>query len=284
MIIYPEEHKESMIMRTIKRKPIDIPKDLIRGNTILSGFRGSISHNTYKPTSTDNIDDIDLISVYIAPIDYYIGLNQDPLYKRGKQIIKNEFDSVDYELRHFTKLCLRFNPNIIPLLWLNESHYLNKELPGRILIENRDCFSSKHAYKAFTGYANDQLAKIHKSEFKGYMGIKRKALVEKFGYDCKNAGHVVRLFKMGIEFLETGKLNVYRDKDKEVLLDIKEGKWTLDQVKDYAEGLYEDAKIALKNSDLPEEPDSATINEVFMEIISDYIYEQYQMPQALKRY
>jgi len=284
MIIYPEEYRESMIMRTMNKKLTNIPEGLIPENTILSGFRGSISHNTYDLSLVDNMDDIDLISVYIAPVDYYIGLDQDPLYKRGRQIIKGEFDSVAYELRHFTKLCLRFNPNIIPLLWLNERHYLSKELPGRILIENRDCFSSRHAYKAFTGYANDQLEKVHKKEFKGYMGVKRKALVEKFGYDCKNASHAIRLLKMGIEFLETGKLNVYRDKDKSLLLAIKEGKWRLNELKEFAKDLYEDAKEALKKSDLPEEADGTTINEVFMEIISDYIYDKYQMPQALNCY
>lgn len=264
---------------------IILPKDLIPEGSILTGFRGSISQNTYKPAEQiDSIDDIDLISIYIAPMDYYIGLNQDPLYRRGKQIIKGEFDLVSYELRHFTKLALRFNPNIIPLLWLNKIHYLTVSTPGQILIENRSCFSSKRAYKAFTGYANSQLEKMSKNTFQGYMGVRRKGLVEKFGYDCKNASHTIRLFKMGIEFLETGRLNVYRHKDKDLLLDIKEGRWTLDQIKDYAEDLYEDAKKALEKSDLPEEPDDTTVNEIFMEIISDHVYEKYQMPQALERY
>jgi len=266
-------------------KTLNLPQDLIPEGSIITGFRGSISQNTYKPeTETNSIDDIDLISVYIAPVDYYIGLNQNPLYIRGNQIIKGKFDVVSYELKHFTKLALRFNPNIIPLLWLAKKHYLKVDPPGQILIDNRNCFSSKRAYKAFTGYANDQLKKMSKNTFSGYMGAKRKALVEKFGFDCKNASHTIRLFKMSIEFLETGRLNVYRDEDREVLLDIKEGKWTLNQVKDCAKGLYEDAKIALKKSDLPEESDDTTINGIFMEIISDYIYEKYQMPQALQKY
>jgi len=284
MITYPEEHRENAIMRIIDKKSIDIPKVLIPNNTVLTGFRGSISHNTYKPSIVSSIDDIDIVSIYIAPVDYYIGLDQDPIYKRGKQIYENEFDSVVYELRHFTKLCLRSNPNIIPLLWLNEDHYLNKETPGEILIANRDCFSSKLAYKSFTGYANSQLEKVSKKEFKGYMGIKRKALVEKFGYDCVSASHTIRLFKMGIEFLETGELNVYRQEDSDLFLDIKHGKWKLSDIKELAKNLYEDAKIALVKSDLPEEPDNTTINELFREIISDYIYEKYQVPQALKCY
>jgi len=266
-------------------KNLSLPKGIIQEDSILTGFRGSISHNTYRPSKeTDSIDDIDIVSIYVAPVEYYIGLDQDTAYKRGKHIISGEFDIVSYELRHFTKLALKFNPNIIPVLWSDEKHYITLGVPGKILIENRDCFSSKRAYETFTGYANNKLEEISKKVFCGYMGAKRKALVEKFGYDCINASHAIRLFKMGIEFLETGKLNVYRRKDKSILLAIKKGKWKLDDVKEFAKDLYEDAKIALKKSDLPEEPDNATINEIFMEIISDYIYEKYQMPMALANY
>lgn len=264
---------------------IELPPDLIPADSVLSGFRGSISHNTYKPTmEADSIDDIDLISVYIAPVDHYIGLDQDKLYKRGKQIIQGDFDLVSYELRHFVKLALRFNPNIIPLLWLLEGHYIDMKAAGLLLVANRQYFSSKYAYKAFTGYANDQLAKMSKSTFGGYMGEKRKALVEKFGYDCKNASHAIRLFKMGIEFLETGKLNVFRGRDRELLVDIKEGKWKLDDIKAYAKDLYEDAKTALERSDLPEEPNAERVNKILMEVISDHIYEKYHIPSALERY
>jgi len=266
-------------------KNLNLPKDLIPADCVLAGFRGSISHNTYKSEKEpDSIDDVDLMTVYMAPINYYIGLNQDPLYRRGKQTFKGKFDIVSYEIRHFTKLSLRFNPNIIPLLWLNQKHYLVVSKEGQILINNRNCFSSKHAYKAFTGYANNQLAKMSKNTFNGYMGAKRKALVKKFGFDCAKASHTIRLFKMGVEFLETGRLNVYRTEDNNVLLDIKEGKWKLNIIKDYAKDLYEDAKVALGKSHLPEKPDNATISEIFMDILSDYIYEKYQVPMALTRY
>ena len=266
-------------------KTIKLPLDLIQEDSILSGFRGSISHNTYKPAKeTDSIDDVDLISVYIAPIDYYIGLNQSKEYKRGIHTLQGEFDLVSYELRHFVTLALRFNPNIIPLLWLREKHYINKSQVGQQFINMRHHFNSKRAYKAFAGYANDQLEKVSKNTFAGYMGIKRKAMVKAFGYDCKNASHAIRLFKMGTEFLKTGYLNVYREEDRDLLLDIKEGKWTLDEVKEYAKDLYEDTKKALAASDLPEEPNRSKINKLLMEVVSDYIYEKYHIPRALTRY
>jgi len=62
------------------------------------------------------------------------------------------------------------------------------------------------------------------------MGTKRKMLVEKYGYDCKNAAHLIRLLRMGVEFLKDGRLYVMRE-DAKQLIEIKRGEWTLEQVK-----------------------------------------------------
>lgn len=43
--------------------------------------------------------------------------------------------------------------------------------------------------------------KLHKQHFSGYMGEKRKAMVRKYQYDVKNAAHLIRLLRMGAEFL-----------------------------------------------------------------------------------
>jgi hypothetical protein len=44
----------------------------------------------------------------------------------------------------------------------------------------------------------------------GYMGQKRRELVRRVGYDAKNAAHLIRLLRMGIEFLTEGTLHVER--------------------------------------------------------------------------
>lgn len=62
----------------------------------------------------------------------------------------------------------------------------------------------------------------------------RNEMEEKFGYDGKNACHLVRLLRMGKEALETGIINVKRD-DAQELLAIRNGAWTYEQLIDYAE-------------------------------------------------
>ena len=70
------------------------------------------------------------------------------------------------------------------------------------------------------------------------LGAKRKALVEHFGFDTKAASHLIRLLRMGIEFLTDGELQVTRHVDGPQLLEIKRGEWTLDQVKAEADRLF----------------------------------------------
>jgi hypothetical protein len=108
--------------------------------------------------------------------------------------------------------------------------------------------------------------KLHREHFSGFMGEKRKAMVRKYQYDVKNAAHLIRLLRMGIEFLETGNLQVYRTSDADELKRIKRGQWTLEQVKAEAERLFAQVEPARARSPLPATPDSAAANRLLMDI------------------
>jgi hypothetical protein len=101
------------------------------------------------------------------------------------------------------------------------------------------------------------------------MGAKRKALVEKIGYDAKNAAHAIRLLRMGTEFLETGRLKVHREEDAEEIRSIKRGEWSLERVKEEAERGFARAREAYERSPLPVEPDRATAESVLLQITLD---------------
>ena len=58
------------------------------------------------------------------------------------------------------------------------------------------------------------------------------------GYDAKNAAHLIRLLRMGIEFLTEGTMYVERVDGPE-LLTIKRGEWPLEKVKAEAERLFQ---------------------------------------------
>lgn len=246
-------------------------RDLFPDNTILVGYRGSIAHNMYIPnTDPNSIDDIDLMGVFLAPVEHYIGITKT---RETVERFVGKYDVVSYEYIKFVKLLLKSNPNVMSLLWIRENHYLERHDYGKILIDNRDLFVSKESYKSFTGYAYAQLKKMEKSNFEGYMGKKRKELVEKFGYDSKMASHCIRLLKMGVEFLTTGELNVFRE-DAPMLLEIKTGKWKLEQVKEEASHLFKLADEAYVRSKIPNKPEYDKVESIVKDVMYDYIVKK----------
>jgi len=248
-----------------------LPKEVFINDLIFLAYRGSVAHNMYMPNSDPNsIDDVDLMGVFIAPNSHYIGI------KKSKQTIEKKievddmlYDCVYYELSHFVNLLVKNNPNVLSMLWLKPEHYITVSEGMSLLLDYKQIFSSKVAYHSFTGYAHSQLTRMESYNKKGYMGEKRKRLVKKYGYDVKNAAHLIRLLRMGTEFLNTGKMEVFRS-DAEELLEIKTGKWSIEKVKSHAEYLFEAAKVARDKSILPEYTD----REVADELVKSIIYRE----------
>lgn len=235
-------------------------------DAIIVAYRGSIAHGTYVHSDDPNsIDDKDLMAVCIPSEDHYLGLSQWG-NKGTKEIFKGEWDVVGYEVRKFLTLLSKGNPNVISMLYLNDEHVITSSPEWELIKANRDIFISKQIYHSFTGYAYSQLHKMTHLQFKGYMGDKRKRLVEKHGYDTKNAAHLIRLLRMCLEFFETGKFNVFREDAKE-LIDIKSGFWTLDKVKIEADKLFVVTKAAFERSKLPERPNEDLINQLCTKIV-----------------
>lgn len=242
---------------------------LIPEGTILYGYRGSIAHGMYVPSTDPNsIDDKDTIGIRIMPLEYYFGLkNPDRAY----EVKYNEWDSVVYDIKKYFRLLLKSNPNVMSLLWVDPKYYIIKSDDGQIIINNRHLFASRQVYFSFSGYAKSQFHKMEHCKCLGYMGEKRKKLVEKFGFDCKNAAHLIRILRMGIEFLKDGEFYIERH-DASELLDIKKGKYTLDEVKKEAESLFKLASESFIRSDLPKEPDYEGANKLLIDILDKHFW------------
>ena len=242
-------------------------KRLWPDGTILLGYRGSISHNMFVPQHKEGIDDKDIMGVMIYPASHYIGLCNK---KEAYEVKLNEWDGVYYELKKFVYLLLKSNPNVLGFLWMEEKNYIHVSPAGRRLIEIREAFLSKAVHKSFTGYAYSQMTKMTAGKkYQGYMGTKRRELVDKFGYDTKNACHMIRLLRMGIECLTEGRLIVERPDAKE-LLAIKRGEWSLAKVQEEADHLFRLSREAYVNTKLPDKPNREKIEKVLMDILEDH--------------
>lgn len=117
----------------------------------------------------------------------------------------------------------------------------------------------------------NRFRKLHREHFSGYMGEKRKAMVRKYQYDVKNAAHLIRLLRMGAEFIETGTLQVYRTSDADELKVIKRGGWSLEQVKEEAARLFANVELARARSPLKAEPDAKAANELLIAMHADVL-------------
>lgn len=235
---------------------------------ILHAYRGSVAHGMWEPnTNPLSIDDKDTMALCVPSLDHYFGLAE--YGSRGTvEIVMDPWDIVIYETRKAVRLLMQGNPNVLSLLWLPDSLYIRREAAGRLLLENRNAFVGRHVYASFVGYANAQLQKMTHGVHRGYMGEKRKALVEQFGYDTKNAAHLIRLLRMGIEFLRDGELRVDRGGlDANELLAVKHGEWPLGRVKEEAERLFRRAEDAYDRSTLPARPDEARIQKLCVDVI-----------------
>jgi len=237
----------------------------LREHLILVGRRGSEAHGTYVPSTDPNsIDDRDLFGVVIAPLDYYFGLRR----WEHAESIKECWDVVLDETRKWCNMLVGQNPNVIQGLYLEPEDYLWFTDAGSYLVSQREVFRSRDAaLRAFIGYAHGQLKRMTTiGAYKGYMGDKRKMLVDRFGFDTKNAAHLLRLLYVGEEYIRTGTMHVRRTGDEvRLLLSVKRGEVALADVQALADAAFQRVYAASADSPLPPQPDYDRVNAVVRE-------------------
>jgi len=239
----------------------------MKDHLCLMAYAGSHAHNTVTPET----DDIDLMGVSIFPPAHYFGLSYPEEFRYMSEWKEWTYDVVVYDIRKFVRLLLKQNPNVLCLLALKDHSYLLKSPAGQALIEHKHLFFSKKMYQSFTGYAYAQLQLLKRgiSAPTGRMGEKRKQLIEQHGVDTKAAAHLIRLLRMGTEFLSTGELNVWRE-DSPELLAIKNGQWSIERVEEEATRLFRLAEEALVTSQLPNAPNYQQANDLVVQLITQH--------------
>jgi len=228
----------------------------------LLGYAGSMAHGTQD----DQTDDIDMMGIFISPLSHYLGLTT--IDHAIKVDVMGKYDFCLYEIRKYFKLLLNNNPNVMSLMFLPDNMYLTQKRWGKRIVDSRGLFMSKKLHKSFGGYAWAQIIKMERScTNQAYQGAKRKERFQKFGYDCKNAAHSIRLLKMGVEALSTGEINVHRS-DAQQLREIKMGKWSKESVLTEARRLLILMDEALVRSPLPANPDFHGAEDLLIDILT----------------
>lgn len=102
------------------------------------------------------------------------------------------------------------------------------------------------------------------------LGIKRKADIEKYGFCRKSAAHSIRLVRQLTELMETGRM-VFPRFDKDALLDIRNGKYSKEEVQEIYEDSVSRAESARDKSVLPDRPNTEKVWDTYLKLVAKTI-------------
>ncbi len=101
----------------------------------------------------------------------------------------------------------------------------------------------------------------------------RQEFIKEYGFDSKFGHHLIRLLLEGKELLQTGELK-FPLQNRQELLEIKTGKWTLQQVLDYSEELENELVDVWNNTKLPSVPYYKDIENFMMKELKSWLFLQ----------
>jgi hypothetical protein len=239
---------------------------LAEAGTILRVQVGSGLHGI----SVSGTDDRDEMGVCIEPPAYVVGLKQFEQYEHHTAWerpggLRNrsghgDLDINIYSLRKFARLALNGNPSIITLFFVPPTEIVTVNKFGHELLRMAPSFISKEAGPRFIGYLHAQRRSMLSHEGKG-RDVTRPELIEKYGWDTKFGGHMIRLGMQGKELLETGRLTLpMHEWQRDLIKEIRTGQHSMQDVLDMAERLESQLLELMVTTSLPEHPDRDAVN------------------------
>jgi hypothetical protein len=124
--------------------------------------------------------------------------------------------------------------------------------------ERAELFCSRQSAEQFLGFADNQLKRITGEAGRGAKG-RRPEYECAHGYDSKAAMHCLRLYFECIELMRGGRLMLPRP-ERELLIGVRQGAWSLERFQAEAAALKADAERAAAESRLPERVDVQAIS------------------------
>lgn len=230
----------------------------LQARTIYLTRHGSWAYGTNIAAS-----DEDFRGVAIAPREFYLGG-----LHRFEQAVCNAPDLTIFDLKKFVGLASQANPNVIEILFVDDSDRLVVSPAGERLLGARDLFLSRRIKHTFSGYARAQLKRIDahyrwltrpptsqptRADFK----LPERTLIPQDQLAAAEAGIRQKLDGWSVDFLDD--------------LSIRNGAWPYEKLREWAE--TEDAALeeVAKTSPLPKSPDIEAIDRVCVELISGAI-------------
>jgi len=214
--------------------------------------------------------------ISISPVGEYLLLHRDIFLHKGlvtrflnyaksqkhKMIIKTEKFTELNEMLDFLKEVAKETPK----MYLSELKYHKEFLKiGKENIQP-DGIKMGDLFFPFNIFVKEAIKRISK---RIENGTHRQDLILKYGFDCKFASHLIRLLYEAIELLELNQLN-FPLKEADLILEIKKGNMSLDQILDLSESLEKRITELEILSELPNEPDMIKINNLMVDLFKHH--------------
>jgi uncharacterized protein len=210
-------------------------------------------------TNIEGTDDRDEMGICTEPPQYVIGLSRFSQYvyrtkPEGCRSGPGDLDLVVYGLRKWASLALNGNPSVLLPLFVPESEIVTMTPLGADLRAHAGLFLSRVAADRFAGYLHAQRRGLLSRDGKG-RDVTRPELIERYGWDTKFGGHMVRLGVQGAELLETGRITLpVPEPWRTVIREIRTGRATMAETLDMAAGLEQRIRELAGTSPLSEKP------------------------------
>jgi hypothetical protein len=136
----------------------------------------------------------------------------------------------------------------------------------------RELFLARNSTKQFLGFADDQFKRLTGEKGSGKKG-QRPEYIGKFGYDTKAAMHGLRLLYECLELMAHKCITLPRP-EKDLLIEVRSGEWTLDRVLAHAKSLAREVEAAVATSTLPETVDRTAISSLVAQVHLEFWSKQ----------
>jgi predicted nucleotidyltransferase len=236
---------ETPLMKQVERSGFEPTSSLIHL------FIGGSELHGAKVGATD---DLDLYGVYVDSPAGVLGLEprEHFVWSTASDERRNGPDDVDltlYSLRKWAAMAAKGNATALHFLFADATAVSSPI--WKLIQREAQLFLSKRSAAEFLGFAGNQLRRITGEKGKGAKGT-RPEYECAYGYDTKAAMHCLRLLFECYELMKEGKITLPRP-EKEILIEVRSGTWSLERFLDEADAARSAAEVAAASSSLPEE-------------------------------
>lgn len=198
---------------------------------------------------------------------------QNALAREGSQEEKEDhiLESIERQLRELEDRYQAIDNGYIKLSIVDsEKEDLEKEIVMDIKLNNYPLRDFKNIYSEMNDIVKDYSRTYNKDS---------KKEDKSFGKDAtklnKHAMHLIRLLIMGKDILDGKGIKTFREDERELFLDIRNGKYTYEEIFEMV-GKYEaEFREAADNSKLPDKPNYKKIQKLLMNIYKEVLSDKW---------